>query len=247
MSGLHELTHWGRVTHICVSKLTIIGSDNGLAPSRCQAITWTNAGIVLIQSTATNFREILREILTFSFKKMHLKISSAKCRPFWLSLNVLTHRPGSISQTWGHTSAGVILSMRPANERRRYIVTPSLIGMAYTKWSLQCGMPFLSHENESNVKHATWGPLQCSIISLWWGWLSRQHWLFHSHRVEKLWSSGDPMIIISQPCETVGNTHLTDLPLVPDMRQWVGSALVQIMACRLFGAKPLSKPMLEYC
>ena len=24
------LTHWGRVTHICISKLTIIGSDNGL-------------------------------------------------------------------------------------------------------------------------------------------------------------------------------------------------------------------------
>ena len=32
------LTHWGRVTHICVSKLTIIGSDNGLSPGRCQAI-----------------------------------------------------------------------------------------------------------------------------------------------------------------------------------------------------------------
>ena len=31
------------------------------------------------------------------------------------------------------------------------------------------------------------------------------------------------------------------------MRQWIGSALVQIMACRLFGAKPLSKPMLDYC
>ena len=26
------------------------------------------------------------------------------------------------------------------------------------------------------------------------------------------------------------------------MRQWIGSELVQIMACRLFGAKPLSKP-----
>ena len=25
------LTHWGRVTHICVSKLTSIGSDNGLS------------------------------------------------------------------------------------------------------------------------------------------------------------------------------------------------------------------------
>ena len=30
-------------------------------------------------------------------------------------------------------------------------------------------------------------------------------------------------------------------------RQWIGSELVQIMACRLFGAKPLSKPMLGYC
>ena len=29
-----SLTHWGRVTHICVNKLTIIGSDNGLSPGR---------------------------------------------------------------------------------------------------------------------------------------------------------------------------------------------------------------------
>ena len=26
------IIHWGRVTHICISKLTIIGSDNGLSP-----------------------------------------------------------------------------------------------------------------------------------------------------------------------------------------------------------------------
>ena len=39
------LTHWGRVTHIYVSNLTIIGSDNGLSPGRRQAIIWTNAGI----------------------------------------------------------------------------------------------------------------------------------------------------------------------------------------------------------
>ena len=36
------LTHWGRVTHIGVSKLTNIGSDNGLSPRRRQAIIWTN-------------------------------------------------------------------------------------------------------------------------------------------------------------------------------------------------------------
>ena len=75
-------THWGRVTHICVSKLTIIGSDNGLSPGRRQAIIWTNAGILSIGPLGTNFSEILIEILTFSFKKMHLKMSSGKWRPF---------------------------------------------------------------------------------------------------------------------------------------------------------------------
>ena len=43
------LTHWGRVTHICVGKSTIIGSHNGLSPHRRQAIIWTNAGIFLIR------------------------------------------------------------------------------------------------------------------------------------------------------------------------------------------------------
>ena len=87
------LTHWGRVTHICVSKLTIIGSNNGLSPGRRQAIIWTNAGILLIGPSGTNFNEILIEILTFSFKKMRLKVSSAKRRPFCLGRNVLNKMP----------------------------------------------------------------------------------------------------------------------------------------------------------
>ena len=77
------------MTHICVSKLTIIGSDNGLSPDRRQAIIWTNAGLLLIGSLGRNFSGILIEILTFSFKKMRLKVSSAKWRPFCLGLNVL--------------------------------------------------------------------------------------------------------------------------------------------------------------
>ena len=81
------------MTHICVSKQTIIGSDNGLSPGRRQAIIWTNAGQLLIGPSGTNFIQILIEILTFSFKKMPLKVSSAKRRPFCLGLNVLTHWP----------------------------------------------------------------------------------------------------------------------------------------------------------
>ena len=124
------LTHWGRTTHICVGNLTINGSDNGLSPDRRQAIILTNAGILLIGPLGTNFSEILIEIITFSFKKMRLKVSSAKRWHFCLGLNVLTH-----------------------------------------------------------------------------------------------------------------------LPLVPAtfMHQWIGSALFQIMACHLFGAKPLSELMLGYC
>ena len=34
---LIALTHWGWVTHICISNLTIIGSDNGLSLGRRQA------------------------------------------------------------------------------------------------------------------------------------------------------------------------------------------------------------------
>ena len=96
LSVLRVLTHRGRVTHICVSKLTIIGSDNGLAPGRRQAIIWTNAGILLIRTLGTNFSELLSKIHAFSFKKMHLKMSSAKWRPFCLGLNVLTYGLASI-------------------------------------------------------------------------------------------------------------------------------------------------------
>ena len=88
--GDSQLTHWGRVTHICVGNLTIIGSDNGLSPERRQAIIWTNAAILLIGPLGTNFSEILIEIQTFSLKKIRLKMASAKCRPFCLGLNVLT-------------------------------------------------------------------------------------------------------------------------------------------------------------
>ena len=37
MQDVNGLTHWGRVTHICVGKL-ILGSDNGLSSGRLQAI-----------------------------------------------------------------------------------------------------------------------------------------------------------------------------------------------------------------
>ena len=83
------LTHWGRVMHICISKIIIISSDYGLSPSRHQAIFWTNAVILSILPLATNFSEMLIKIYSFLFEKMHVKMLSAKIQPFCLGYNVL--------------------------------------------------------------------------------------------------------------------------------------------------------------
>ena len=113
------LTHWGRVTHICVSNKTIIGSDNGLSPGRRQAIIWTNAGILLIRTLRTNFSETLSEIHKFSFKKMHLKMSSGKWRPFCLGLNVL-----NISFETQHWSLYWLGTIRQRANENREILWP---------------------------------------------------------------------------------------------------------------------------
>ena len=92
----HLLTHWGRVMHICIGKLIIIGSDNGLSPDRRQAIIWTNAELLSIGPLRTYFSENLIKMQQFSLKKMHVKMSSAKWRLFCLGLNVLRQGKGCI-------------------------------------------------------------------------------------------------------------------------------------------------------
>ena len=102
-------THWGRVTHICVGNLTIIGPDNDLSPGRRQAIKKirTNAGILLIEPFRTNFSEITIEIHTFSLKEMHLIMSSGKWRPFCLGLSVKSS--GLIRKhIWNSTSTEIL-------------------------------------------------------------------------------------------------------------------------------------------
>ena len=59
-----------------------IGLGNGLSPVQCQAIMWTNAGLLSVRPLGTNLSEIQMERLSFSFTKMHLKISSVKWQPF---------------------------------------------------------------------------------------------------------------------------------------------------------------------
>ena len=98
------LTHWGRMTHICLGKLTITGSDNGLSPGRCQATIWTKAAILSIRPLGTNFCALLIEIQTFPFKKMRSKVSSAKWWQFCLGLNIQPKRLHSLWSLFGVTT-----------------------------------------------------------------------------------------------------------------------------------------------
>ena len=76
------LTQWGRVTHMCVSKIIIIASDNGLSPGPRQYIIWTNDGIMSIGPFRINFGEILMKICKSWFRNMHLKMSTMSS---WIS------------------------------------------------------------------------------------------------------------------------------------------------------------------
>ena len=82
------LTHWGRVMHICVGILPVIGSDSGLSPGRHQAIIWTNAKILLIWPVETNFSEILFRNSNIFIQEIALERVAPKGRPVCLGLNV---------------------------------------------------------------------------------------------------------------------------------------------------------------
>ena len=99
IQGHNELTH---LPHIYASvKWVSIDSDNGLSPGRCQPIIWTNTDILSIRTQGTYFNEILFEIQIFSFKKMHLNMSSAKWRPFFPGENKLMIRKYSLKMSNG--------------------------------------------------------------------------------------------------------------------------------------------------
>ena len=89
------LTHWGRVTHMYVSGKTIIGSDYGLSPGWCQAIIWTNDGILLIglrNKLQWNFKRNSNIfILRNAFESVVCKIPAILSRPQCVNLLAQNH------------------------------------------------------------------------------------------------------------------------------------------------------------
>ena len=155
---------------------------------------WINAGILFNGPLGTNFSEILVAINTFSFRKMHFKMSSQKWRSFCLSLNVLCKHVLPVT-TQQITCCCSHKSITDKHGIPQYLVSGNLF------------VAFISI------------PLKVLPLILRWG---------NKKSPRGQWVNSPP-------------------PSAAYMCQWIVSALVQIMACRLDGAKPLSEPMLTYC
>ena len=91
--------YWGRVTHICVTKLNVIGSDNGyndLSPDQRSVIIWMNPGQLSIWPLGTNFSKLYTFIQENAFENVVWKMT-AFC--LGLSLfNEILNRPD-----WRHS------------------------------------------------------------------------------------------------------------------------------------------------
>ena len=75
-----RLTDWGRVTHICVSKLIIIGADIDGA----KAIIWTSAGIIVNWTPGGKLQWHFNRnsnIFIQAFENVLCEVSSVLCRP----------------------------------------------------------------------------------------------------------------------------------------------------------------------
>ena len=83
--------------HIYVSVNWVsIGSENDLSPVRHQAITWTNAGLLLIGLLGTNFNKIESEFYHLHSRKCIWNCRLPKWRPFcpgWRWVNHLFVKP----------------------------------------------------------------------------------------------------------------------------------------------------------
>ena len=177
---IYCIIYWSQVRYACISNFATIGTDNRLSPGRHQAIIGTNAGILFIRNLGRSFTEIKSEIHTFSFKKIHLKMSSAKWRPFCLDLNVL--KPTWISDALGPTGQ---------KQRIFYFIFRSILGTEQINFNYpilpyMCFLNLLlsmkSCNNETWVRNSVilfakwkhrsavgvWMPLRYSVFRLSW-------------------------------------------------------------------------------
>ena len=142
-----SLTHWGRVTHRCISKLNTIDSDNGLSPGRRQAIIWTNAGTLLIGPLGKN-----------PLENVVVKLTAILSRPQCVkSASHKYHTTNYISLVdWGN---GWCLVVCPFRTR---VVLYRTFGRDYCVWTWQFIIKLKRTESTEFAAYFRWRYIICS-------------------------------------------------------------------------------------
>ena len=140
---------------------------------------------------------------------------------------------------------GRLVSMKYSNVLRQSPGIPTLLNILYIgNWTHRCS-------SFNTVKH---GFPSCYYLDQRW-LVSTNPWVYTSvwnvHQNLNI-SFGKMQLFVTckklQNCNFMAHCMNPSPPSAAYMRQGIiGLALVQITACRLFGDKPLSKPMLFYC
>ena len=99
----------------------------------------------------------------------------------------------------------------------------------------------LVYSIDSHGVHFT---MNVSWHSTWPLWCMKPHLWAQSGNIRICWQTS---IFVKCKWMLLWNYINSSPPSAAYMHQWIRSALVQIMACRLFSTKPLSEPMLGYC
>ena len=99
------LTHWGRVTHTCVSTLTIIGSDNGLspawsAPSHYLNQCWNIVNWTLRNKLQWNFNRNSNIFIQNAFENAVCEMASIWSRPQWVNCFSKAYINGPVTAVW---------------------------------------------------------------------------------------------------------------------------------------------------
>ena len=178
-------------------------------------------------------------------------MSSAKWRPFCLGLSVLMHAqdaiynvmPGSLEKLFlGFMKIWCFTYMYNHDDVIKWKHFPR-----YWPFVRGIHMSPVNSPYKGQWRGALMFSLICARIN---GWVNNHE----ASDLRRYRAHYDVIVIYAKRRNIVNGPEGTNKaalthfrPSVAYMREWIESALVQIMAYRLFGTKPLSKPMPGHC
>ena len=142
-----HLTHWGRVMHICIGNLTIIGSDNGLAHSRRQAYLnqcWNILNWTLRNKLQWNFKQNLYIFIQENaFDCVVCEMAAILSRPQCVKCHRLLKFTQGRQEYWTQLISLLLMAWGCLEPGHQLWYWFSLLGKCWFQWAAEDWLPFL--------------------------------------------------------------------------------------------------------